>query len=400
MMGLETGLYSLFLVLIYFVADWYHKSSFHRIVFGIIGLLLYLTRPEAIIILILIIGGIYLFGFENKKESIPFVVIIIAGMLLTGFLRYVVFNDFIPNSAKAKSISFQSLSSLYIILPRLAGGIFYIVKWFLSAPFLILPALLGINLLMKEVSFKNYVAISIIITGIFVALINSGDWMPYSRLLTPYLPIVTILSGIVLSRFMQSQKWLSLKHINVFSTISIVLIIVISLWTTWPIQFFKSEQWPTGQCYISAGKLLQPYLTEESLIAPEAIGAIGYELNDVQVLDFFGLTEPYIANNGTIPSARFNMGKHHYEYTMTKRPDLFFFHADLRNHIPYLNKWGYSEKYSTFTITNNTGELTIGIHNSLVDLLFPPLKSGFDTQQIITKNIDRNPAATWPLGER
>jgi hypothetical protein len=400
MMGLETGLYSLMLILIYFASGWYNKSSAHKILLGIIGLLLFLTRPEAITILILIIGGIYFLGFDNKKESIPFVVIIIAGVLFTGFLRYIVFNDFIPNSARSKSISFQSLSSFYIILPRLAGGLYYTAKWFLSAPLLILPALLGIKLITDQVSFKNFVALSIIITGIFVALFNSGDWMPYFRLLTPYLPIFTILSGIALSRFLQNQRWLSLRQINILSTISIVLIIVISLWTIWPIQFFKSYRWPTGQSYIVAAKLLQPYLAEESLIAPEAIGAIGYELKDVRMLDFFGLTEPYTANNGTIPRERFNMGKHHYEYTMTRQPDLFFFHADLRNHIPYLNKWGYSEKYSTYTLTKDTDELTIGIHNSLVDSLLLPLKTGFDIDRVDTKNISRNPAATWPLGEK
>ena len=145
---------------------------------------------------------------------------------------------------------------------------------------------------------------------------------------------------------------------------------------------------------------MQPYLTNESLIAPEAIGAIGYILKDVKVLDFFGLTEPFIANNGTIPRARFNMGKHHYEYTMKKQPDFFFFHADLRNHIPNLNKWGYSKKYATFKLKKDSGELTIGIYNSLVDSLLLPLKEGFDIEQIETENIERNPAATWPLGER
>ncbi len=94
------------------------------------------------------------------------------------------------------------------------------------------------------------------------------------------------------------------------------------------------------------------------------------------------------------------MGKHHYEYTMIKQPDIFFFHSELRNHIHYLNKWGYSEKYSTYTLTNEHGELTIGIENSLVDSLLPPLRCGFDINNISTEGIDRNPAATWPFGEK
>jgi hypothetical protein len=400
MMGLETGLYSLLLVLIYYVSDWYHTSSTHRILLGIIGLLLFLTRPEAILILMLIIVGIYFFGFDDKKQSIPFVFIIITGVLLTGLVRYIVFNDFIPNSVRNKSLLFQSFSYFYILLPRLAAGLLYIAKWLLSAPFLILPALLGITLLKAQFSYKMFVAISIILTGFAVTILNSGDWMPFNRLLTPYLPVVTILSSISLSRYLQNQRWLSLKQINIVSAMSVFVITVFCLWAVWPINFFNSDRWSAGICYVEAGKLIQPYLTQESLIAPEGIGAIGYELKDVAILDYFGLTEPYITNNGTIPRAIYNMGKHHYEYTMTRQPDLFFFHSDLRNHIHYLNKWDYSEKYSTYKLTSDSGELTIGIKISLVDSLLQPLQTGFDTQQVDTEDIGRNSAATWPFGEK
>lgn len=400
MMGLETGLYSLLLVLIYLASDWYHKSPSHKILLGLIGLLLFLTRPEALIILMLIIGGVYCFRFGNKKQSIPFVVVIITGIVLTGLWRYIVFNDFIPNSVRAKSLPFQSLSYFYILLPRLTAGSFYIAKWFLSAPVLILPALLGTKLLLTRISFKMFVAISIFIAGISTTLLNSGDWMPFNRLLTPYLPIVTILSGISLSKFLQHQKWLSLKQINFLSATSVFVILIFILWTVWPISFFKSDKWPAGICYVDAARLLQPYLAPGSVIAPEGIGIIGYKLKDVTILDFFGLTEPYIANNGTIPRAIYNMGKHHYEYTMTIQPDLFFFHSDLRNHIHYLNKWGYSEMYSTYQLKNEHCELTIGIKNSLVDSLLAPLRNGFDIHRVATESIGSNPAATWPFGEK
>jgi hypothetical protein len=65
-----------------------------------------------------------------------------------------------------------------------------------------------------------------------------------------------------------------------------------------------------------------------------------------------------------------------------------------------LNKWEYSTKYTTYNLINENGQLTIGIKNSLDSLLVPPLQKGFDVQQIDTKNIIRNPAADWPLGEK
>jgi len=109
MMGLETGLYSLMLVLFFVASDRYPKSANYRILFGVIGLFLFLTRPEAILLLILIIAGIYIFGIENKEQSIPFVIIVISGVLLIGLWRYIVFDDFLPNSVRTKSLSFHLL---------------------------------------------------------------------------------------------------------------------------------------------------------------------------------------------------------------------------------------------------------------------------------------------------
>jgi hypothetical protein len=68
--------------------------------------------------------------------------------------------------------------------------------------------------------------------------------------------------------------------------------------------------------------------------------------------------------------------------------------------IPYLNKWGYSTMYTTYNLMNKNGELAVGIKNSLVNLLVPPLQTGFDVLKIETKDIVRNPAAVWPLGEK
>jgi hypothetical protein len=245
-----------------------------------------------------------------------------------------------------------------------------------------------------------FVACSIILAGFLAVLINSGDWMPFSRLLTPYLPIITLLSAISLNRFMKEHKRFSGKRLNLIAYTSAVLFFIYSLLMLSPMSFFKNVQWAEGKCYEDAAGLLKPYLNKTTLIAPEGIGTIGYKLKEITIHDFFGLTEPNIANNGTVPRAVYNMGKHDYEYTMLKHPDLFFFHSDLRNHIPYLNKWGYSAMYTTFNLTNENGELTIGIENSLVNLLVPPLKKGFDVQQITTKDIARNPAAVWPLGEK
>ncbi len=400
MMGLETGLYSLLLLLLYLSAKQYSKSIQHQFVFSATGLLLFLTRPESILILLIIIAGLFFLKFDKNEQPTAALSILIGGIIIISLWRYSVFGDYLPNSVRSKSLLIESISNLNILLPRILYGSYYIAVWLLSSLFLTIPAILNIRFFLRQKSFKLFVAGSIILTGFFTALINSGDWMPFSRLLTPYLPIITILSAISLNRFVQEKKWFSQKRLNLIVFSSALLICFYSLWMLSPISFFKYEQWAEGKCYEDAGSLLKPYLDKTTVIAPEGLGTIGYKLKEITILDFFGLTEPYIANNGTVPRAVYNMGKHHYEYTMRKQPDLFFFHSNLGNHIHYLNKWGYSTSYTTYNLMNENGELTVGIKNSLVNLLVPPLRTGFDVQQLDTKDIVRNPAAVWPLGEK
>jgi hypothetical protein len=400
MLGLETGLYSLLLLLFYLSAKKSAKSIKYQFIFSAVGLLLFLTRPESALIFLMLFLGLIIINFDDSEPPTVALTVLIVGVMLIGFLRYSVFGVYLPNSVLSKSLLIESISNLNILLPRILYGSYYIAIWLLSSLFLTIPALLNIRFFLIEKSFSIFVAGSIILTGFLVALINSGDWMPFSRLLTPYFPIITILSAISINRFVRENKWFSKIKINIIASSAAVLISAYSLWMLLPIAYFNYEPWAEGKCYEDAGDLLKPFLNENTLIAPEAIGTIGYKLNEIKILDYFGLTEPYIAKKGTIPRAAYNMGKHNYEFTMRKQPELFFFHSDLGNHIPYLNKWEYSEKYTTYNLMNENGQLTVGIKNSLDSLLVPPLQKGFDVQQIDTKNIIRNPAADWPLGEK
>ena len=400
MLGLETGLYSLLLLLFYLTAKRSAKSIKHQFIFSGIGLLLFLTRPESALIFLMIFLGLIIINFDDSEPPTVALTVLIVGAALISFLRYSVFGVYLPNSVLSKSLVIESISNLNILLPRILHGSYYIALWLLSSLFLTIPAFLNIRDFLIEKSFSVFVAGSIILTGILVALFNSGDWMPFSRLLTPYLPIITVLSAISIDRFVRENNWFSKIKINIIATSVALLIGAYSLWVLLPITYFNYKPWAAGTCYEDAGSLLEPYLSQSTLIAPEAIGAIGFKLKEITILDFFGLTEPYIAKNGTIPRAAYNMGKHNYQYTMARQPDLFFFHSNLGNHIPYLNKWEYSTKYITYNLMNEKGQLTVGIKNSLDSILVPVLQKGFDLQQIDTKNIIRNPAADWPLGEK
>lgn len=400
MMGLETGLYSLLLLLLYVSAARFTQSIKYQILFSVIAILCYQTRPESLLIILFVIAGLTLLKFDGKKHFTPTIIIIVSGLLLTGLWRYISFGSIMPNSVIAKSVLIQSIMHITILIPRLAQAALYITIWFLSSFILIIPILCNVRFFIKQNSFQMLLTGAILITGFAAVIVNAGDWMPFSRLLSPYLPIIAILSGISLQKISDKYPWITKKRKSVIVSIFVIILISYSILSTRPFTFFNCDIWPAGQCYEKAGKLIETHLPENAKIAPEGIGIIGYALKKVQIFDFYGLTEPYIARHGTIPRARYTMGKHHYEYTMKNQPEIFFFHSPLANHIPYLNKFGYSRDYTTYRLKDHIGQLTIGIKNNLTKTLIPVLKTCFLVKTLETNEIQRSKAANWPLGER
>lgn len=399
MMGLETGLYSLFIFCFYKVSKKFTKGKKHQIVFALLGVLCFLTRPEFLMIVFLSALGILFLKFENKKASPISILIMFSGLIITGLWRHNTFGSILPNSIISKSVLIPSLTRPMILLPRLVDGGVYIFKWAFASVLFIVPIMLEYKYFLKQRSFQMFVAAVMVVTGFSAVLINSGDWMPFSRLLVPYMPLYTILMAISLNNIISEKKYAN-KNIKIALLISLVFIILQNLPTLFSGSVFKCEIWPEGQRYKRVGELIKPVVNNKTVIAPEGIGIIGNELRDVKIFDFYGLTEPYIAKHGVIPRARYTFGKHHYQYTMKNSPDIFLFHSELGNHIPYLNKWGYSNLYQTFSLDEEQVKFTIGIKNDFADSVISLLENEFTIKHIDTDSIRRNSAAVWPLGEK
>jgi hypothetical protein len=403
MMGLETGLYALLLLAICIVSRWYSERGgrFLSITMSGIGVLLFLTRPESLGILVLIGCGIIFYRqkYNTRCELMPILVWILGISVIT-LWRWSVFGDFIPNSARAKSILEFSDMRLTILWPRIVEGSLYIKNLFMTSWLLVMLGIFGLVSMRK--TFWGYVAFSALFIGIGVVLINSGDWMPRFRLLTPYLPTIALLAAAGLNklRMLPKNHWTQILELIVI--LIAFLIALNSFWLLRGKKFFVADQWPSGECYKRVGQVLRPHLSRQTVVAPEAIGIIGYTLIDIPVLDFFGLTDPFIARNGVIPIETYTMGKTHFEYTMQQSPALFFFHSNINSHIPFLNQWGYSSEYETFRITNTQAkcELFVGAKNSLVPELLPILEQNFIVQFVDTSKLQKSSAATWPNGER
>ena len=401
MMGLETGVYSLLLVTFFITAASFGRQRFSPLILGLVGIFLFLTRPESIALLLLISCGLMLFYFDKLKEILQTTGIWLVGILLISFWRLNSFGDFIPNSVRAKSVLGLMLQDWSILWHRLIAGASYFKGWFLSSWLLILLGLIGWIFLLKRKPFQGYVLGAIVFVGMAPVVVNSGDWMPFYRLLTPLLGIATLLAGACLKEIQTSLTTLLSKWLKVVIIVGTIVMYSNSFLSLQSNGFFVQQpKWPKAICYERTGEILHPYLSEQSVVVPEALGATSYQLADVYILDLFGLTDSFIARNGVIPFETYNFGKQHYEYVMQREPDLFFFHSYLTNHIPSLNDWGYSEKYKTFMLVDEKCDLLIGIKLSMVDTLLPVLESAFRVQLVDTIDLPKNDEKTWPQGEK
>ncbi|HSJ55534.1 MAG TPA: hypothetical protein VLC95_00030, partial [Anaerolineae bacterium] len=196
MMGLETGLYAV-LLLALLLASWsYAQQPGDRsaILLGVLGLLLFLTRPESVALLGLL-AFILLVRREGRSPRLVLLPILVwvAGIAAVTLWRWAVFGDVVPNSARAKSLLSLSAASWSIWGPRLGAGLTYVARFVASAWPLALLAVAGWWSLRSL--FFRLVALSILFTAVATVVANSGDWMPLFRLLTPYLPVAAALAG-------------------------------------------------------------------------------------------------------------------------------------------------------------------------------------------------------------
>ncbi len=401
MMGLETGLYAFLLITLFAACDNSFSNHFSANLMGIVGVLLFLTRPESVGLLVLLSMGLVIFRpFNSSRITLIPVVWWSVGLILITFWRIGLFGDIIPNSARAKSvISFSSLHWGFL-WPRLVSSSKYIKDWFQSSWFLILAGFCGLGYVWQRNNYQGFTTLVILLFGIGIVLLNAGDWMPFSRLLTPYLPPLVALAGLAIHKIiMLGGEYWRPRLIWLLISLS-ALIYVSALWSIRSNKLFAANIWPTEMCYRKVGIVLQSHLSKDTLLAPEAIGAIGYQLPEVPILDMFGLTEPFIARNGVIPKAAYSLGKHNYQYVMQQNPSLFLFHSDVVNHIPYLNKWGYSQDYSSYQLDDGNCQLMVGIRNSYLPEWLETLRQAFNIQSLNTVGLPRSVSATWPLGEK
>lgn len=402
MMGLETGLFALCLLILCIAADGYLQTDGRNYGpwLGGAGVLLFMTRPESVGVLLLF--GIGLIGIRlmsAKNYSLWPAGIWLLGIGAVTLWRWFTFGDYIPNSARAKSVLEFSTLFLAVLSPRVQAGLIY-VKGLASVSVLLLAfGMIGLVSLRKH--YLGVITLIVMAVGGGTVLLNSGDWMPFSRLLTPYLPLLALLAAIGLSRILE-QLGKTRQHVFVLTAILLTIAVIgNAFWGLRDRTPFVADSWPGGRCYEQLGIVLRPHLSQQTLLAAEAIGILGYEVGTAPILDIFGLTDAEIAHNGKIPIETYTLGKHDYAYVMQQHPQVFVFHSHISNHIPLLNPWGYAQNYDTFYLRDpdRQCQLIVGLQQTVSPALLPILDQAFDLEATDVSALQGSSAATWPFGK-
>jgi len=314
--GLEFGMYSLLLVLSYYMV------ALSRPLLSGLGLaILPLVRPEAAALAPLT-AALQLFRQRRATPRRSLVALLAPWFVVLGtatLWRLWYYGELIPNTVIAKHIPLQ--------LDAAVSGVRYVAGFLGTFTVPVLAAsLAGFN---KKLT-PAYLAASLWFAfQCIVSFRNGGDWMPGFRLLVCYLPILSALAAAGVQWIWESTGYsVATRRIVVGGLFFFVLFLqgAQPAWKIHPSAPFRPsfDAWFTE--YDNTAKALAGAIGPHDVVSPEAIGLIGYRLPSVYIHDFSGLTDKYVARHGTTFYATF--GKSDYAYTVNQvAPALIVTHS-------------------------------------------------------------------------
>ncbi len=312
--GLEGGLYALLLALTFAASG---KRLWLSAVFG--GLL-FATRPEgAAVFAFLVVLDAWKCMRERKLATLTAPLAIWLSFVggITAW-RLFTFGSPLPNSVIAKSVP--------ITAETIAMGLGYLAQF--SAVFPHWIALAALSPLFMKRDTRCIAMLAIVVLQIPVILRNGGDWIAHFRLLMQYGPAIAVLSAITLKGVyeMAGRRFVAAPILALLAACAAAgfanQIDALASWRR-P-NFDLSIELPAGG-YSMLARTLRPVVAADDVIAPEAIGRFGDELNRATIHDFFGLADPVIAWGGNVPAPPF--GKTDFKYTLDCSPVMLIFHS-------------------------------------------------------------------------
>jgi arabinofuranosyltransferase len=286
-MGLETPLYTLLLVLAVYCLFRETKSRRWWLSTTLFALAA-LTRPEGLAVFGL--TWLYQVLVAKGKWRRALIRLAIFGVIVGGHFiwRWSYYGELLPATYYAKTGD---------TLPRLQAGLLYLVE-FLIGPglFLVTAYLLALWQREKRMSYLLWLC------GGYIALIvwEGGDWMPGLRFWAPILPFLYLILAKVLVNSYYRFRALATTHQKVLGGVGLgvlgglyVLLLIGYTVITWLYSSMRVQGYE--QAHRSLATWLHDNTSPDASVALMDIGIIGY-YSQRRIIDLTGLTESHIAH--------------------------------------------------------------------------------------------------------
>jgi arabinofuranosyltransferase len=385
--GLEGGLYSFLLmrtVRALVVSKRLRQASVY-------GGLLFMTRPDGLLVIPICVLFVMSDPDQHGKglrgrirEALP---ITIPWLMLTAAVtvwRLLYYGEPLPNTIAAKSAPTWSVARL---AGNLEEGLAYCLGFLASNPPLTLGFLGGVIVARRH--RLTWLCCCIFAAEVPLVVINGGDWMPHYRLLVVYAPLLVIPLGLAIERLAPSYGLAASSRWIACIVGSIVLIVVGILgltrheWRSAPSMRLE----PTEPCWGNLARTIRPALSAGDKVSAEAIGVFSYLLPATYSHDMLGLTDAYVAKQGTIYHQQYGKAAPAYTY-YNVQPTLIIVHSGFGHLKPMAetSQGRYNKTYTTYLLRDiddcANEEIMISIRSESVQRFLPNLQN-LDLQRVI-----------------
>ena len=375
--GLEGGLFAFLVVL---VARKTIEEADTRLIGVLLGLL-FMTRPESLVVLP-IVAGYQLLGTSESAERTEArtraVTVSVAALAVVGAVtiwRLGYYGALLPNSVAAKSAVSAGTETL---LANVVSGLSYTVRFEIAHAPLIIGA--AIALVLSPSNRALWFCLLVVVSELPAVLVNGGDWMPHYRLLTVFAPVLAAPLALCLSSAFDDwdrpgparrrSAW-----VLALLTVGAVFMLSRSPWEATPGPRFTFH--PITSCYQFMATRLKPHLASDDIAAAEAVGLFGWILDETRIHDPLGLTSSHHASHGEY---HLNWGKTDYDHLHQVRPAVLVLHEGsvvTPEKIDRGTDGRFARDYSAWFVSQQPPcapyRLIVYIDNSRLDRLRPAL---------------------------
>ncbi|MGH2388939.1 MAG: hypothetical protein ACRDIE_12120 [Chloroflexota bacterium] len=375
--GLEGGLFSFLLLrTVYLVL-----SGGGFVMAGLCGGLLFMTRPEGL--LVVPVCAVYLqvramFGADGSiklgiRRILPLLISWLGVVTLVTLWRLLYYHAWLPNTVTAKAPPREW--SVYLANAR--AGIQYWEAFLQAAPAFVLGAIVAIALGWRRPVV--YLVLALVAIEVPTVLVNGGDWMPHYRLIVVFLPLLGVLLGIALEELASPPRpapllWPVLRWSTTLFLVAMFLLgVPYRIWDHPP----SGRIGVTEPCYQAIAYAIRPRMIAADRISAEAMGEFSYILISSYSHDMQGLTDSYVAHHGTAYDPRFGRADFAYTYNQVQPTVIVVHDVSLLSGLAAAAHGGYAARYATFlfpTLPGCSGRpMWVSLDRNAVTRLLPAL---------------------------